>query len=449
MSQADRLRMLVGELLQRDGWSREQLVAYQRERLGELLAHAVSVSPYYREALGADPVATPFERLPTLSKPVLMEQWDRIACDPRVRLAGVEAHAAGAQAGEPYLGEHQVFSTSGASGLRGLFVYGARDWAALLAHTMRALARNGTRPGERAVGIGAPPGVHMSPRLFAALQSGGGAPRLSALTPLDEMVAALNAFQPEVMLGYATVATLLASEQLAGRLNIAPSMLAFGSEPLTAEMRARIQEAWGIDPCEWYATTEASTIASSTPEHPRALEIFEDQYVVEVVDEDNQPVPPGTAGAKVLVTNLENRTLPLIRYELSDRVTESPDPNPAGRPYRHLAGIDGRTADTLTFPASGGGTVAVLPLRIGAPFARLTAVRQFQIVHERHRIEVRVVLDPHAPAGTPDEVRAALAGALDEAGAVPPRIDVTPVAELEREPGPAAKLKLVISRAAM
>jgi phenylacetate-CoA ligase len=446
MSQADRLRMLVGELLQRDGWSREQLVAHQRERLGELLRHAVRASSYYREALGADPVATPFERLPTLSKPVLMEQWDRIACDPRVRLAGVEAHAAGAQAGEPYLGEYQVFSTSGASGLRGLFVYGARDWAALLAHTMRAVARNGTRPGERAVGIGAPPGVHMSPRLFAALQSGGGAPRLSALTPLDEMVAALNAFQPEVMLGYATVATLLASEQLAGRLNIAPSLLAFGSEPLTAEMRARIQEAWGIDPCEWYATTEASTIASSTPEHPRALEIFEDQYVVEIVDEDNRPVPPGTVGAKVLVTNLENRTLPLIRYELADRVTESPDPNPAGRPYRHLARIDGRTADTLTFPGREGGTVSLLPLRIGAPFARLPAVRQFQVVHDPAGLEIRLVLDPAAPAETADRVRAAVLAVLDEAGAVAPPIRVTQVVALEREPGAAAKLKLIVSR---
>ena len=288
----------------------------------------------------------------------------------------------------------------------------------------------------------------MSPRLFAALQSGGAVPRLSALTPLDEMVAALNAFQPEVLLGYPTVATLLAAEQLAGRLEIAPRVMAFGSEPLTAEMRDRIREAWGIDPGEWYATTEAATIASSTLEHPRALEIFEDQYVIEVVDDRNRPVPPGTAGAKVLVTNLENRTLPLIRYELADRVTESPEPNPAGRPYRHLAGIDGRTADTLTFPAAGGGTVAVLPLRMGAPFARLPAVRQFQIVHEPGRLEVRVVLDPAAPAGTPDQVRAAVAGALEAAGAVPPRIDVTPVAELEREPGPAAKLKLIVSRAA-
>ena len=31
---------------------------------------------------------------------------------------------------------------------------------------------------------------------------------------------------------------------------------------------------------------------------------------------------------------------------------------------------------------------------------------------------------------------------------MPPRIDVTPVAELEREAGPAAKLKLIVSRAA-
>jgi phenylacetate-CoA ligase len=448
MSQADRLRMLAGELLQRERWSRDQLVAYQRERLGELLAHAVSVSPYYREALGGDPAGMALERLPTLSKPVLMEQWDRIVCEPRLRRAGVEAHAASPQAGEPYLGEYQVFSTSGASGLRGLFVYGGRDWAALLAHTVRALARNGARPGERSIGIGAPPGVHMSPRLFAALQSGGAVPRLSALTPLDEMVAALNAFQPDVLMGYPTVATLLATEQLAGRLEIAPRMMAFGSEPMTAEMRDRIQEAWGMDPCEWYATTEAATIASSTLEHPRALEIFEDQYVIEIVDDRNRPVPPGTAGAKVLVTNLENRTLPLIRYELADRVTESPEPNPAGRPFRHLAGIDGRTADTLIFPGRGGGTVAVLPLRMGAPFARLPAVRQFQIVHEPGRLEIRVVLDPAAAAGTPDQVRAAVAGALEEAGAVLPRIDVEPVAELEREPGPAAKLKLIVSRAA-
>jgi phenylacetate-CoA ligase len=430
---------LVGELLQRDGWSREELLEHQRRRFDELIAHAVEHSAYYREVLGSG-------EPPILTKQTLMEQWDRIATDPRLRRDQVAAHAAGAHAAEPYLGEFQVFSTSGASGLRGLFVYGSRDWEVAVAHTMRAVARTGARPGERTIGIGAPPGVHMSQRIFTRLQSAGDVPRLSALTPLPEMVAALNDFQPEVLFGYPSVVALLAGEQMVGRLRIAPRLMALGSEPLTIEVREKVQQAWGFDPGEYYAATEAPTLGSSTPDHPRALELFEDQFVVEIVDDHDRPVAPGTTGAKVLVTNLENLTLPLIRYELADRVTESPEPNPAGRPYRHLAGIDGRTADTLTFRARDGGTVDVLPLRLGAPFAGLPHVHQFQIVHEPGRLEVRLVLDPRAAQQTPAIVREAVQRVLEEAGAEPTPVTVTPVAELEREPGPAAKLKLVISR---
>lgn len=427
------------DLLERERWSREELLAHQRRRLDDLYAHAVERSPYYREVLAdGEP--------PVLTKQTLMEQWDRIVCDPRLRRAEVEAHAAGPDAAEPYLGEFQVFSTSGASGLRGLFVYGQSDWEMAVAHSMRAVVRTGARPGERAIGIGAPPGVHMSQRIFGRLQSGE-VPRLSALTPLPELVAALNDFQPAVMFGYPSVVALLAAEQLAGRLQIAPRLMALGSEPLTPEVRDKVQRAWGFDPGEYYATTEAPTLAASTPDHPRALELFEDLFVVEIVDEHDRPVPPGTAGAKVLVTNLENHTLPLIRYELADRVVESPEPNPAGRPYRHLAGIDGRTADTLYFPARDGGEVAVLPLRLGAPFARFPAVRQFQIVHEAGSLTIRVVLEPGAPVETVDRVRAAVLRVLEDAGAVPPPLAVTPVSELEREPGAAAKLKLIVSRA--
>jgi phenylacetate-coenzyme A ligase PaaK-like adenylate-forming protein len=428
----------VGELLAREAWSREQLEAHQRERLDELYAHARLHSPYYREVLaGGEP--------PVLTKQTLMDEWDRIVCDPRLTRAGVEEHTVSARAAEPYLGEFEVFSTSGASGLRGLFVYGARDWELAVAHAMRAVARIGARPGERTIGIGAPPGVHMSQRIFGRLQSGK-VPRLSALTPLPDMVAALNDFQPAILFGYPSVIALLAAEQLAGRLRIAPRLMALGSEPLTAEVRDKVQCVWGFDPGEYYATTEAHTVAASTPDHPRALELFEDQFVIEIVDERDRPVPPGTAGAKVLVTNLENLTLPLIRYALEDRVVESPDPNPAGRPYRHLAAIDGRTADTLRFPARAGGTVAVLPLRLGGPFAGLPQVRQFQIVHDPGGLDVRLVLDPNAARETPAIVRAAVLRVLEEAGAVPPAVVVTPVAELEREPGAAAKLKLIVSR---
>jgi phenylacetate-coenzyme A ligase PaaK-like adenylate-forming protein len=447
MSPLDRVRALAGEQLARDQWSRERLLDHQSQRLCQLVAHAVVRSPYYLETLGQDAAGKPLHELPTLSKATLMEQWDRIVCDPRLRLADVEAHATSDRAAEPLHGEFHIFSTSGATGLRGLFAYSTRDWMVALAGTLRGLARAGAQPGHRIVGIGAPPGVHMSPRIFAAIQSGAGdAPRLSALTPLGEMVAALNAYQPELLIGYPSVAALLAGEQLAGRLRIAPQMLGLGSEPVTPEVRGRCIEAWGIDPVEYYASTELPALGTSTPCHPRSLELFEDLGVFEVVDEDDRPVPPGTPGSRILLTNLENYTLPLIRYELADRVTVSPAPNPGARPYRHLTAIEGRTADTLVFPRRGGGEVAILPLRIGAPFARIPAVRQFQIVHEPQRLEIRVVTDADAPAETAEGVRAAVMGVLDTAGAAAPAVTVTTVDQLEREPGAAAKLKLVVAR---
>jgi phenylacetate-coenzyme A ligase PaaK-like adenylate-forming protein len=411
----------AGELLARDSWPRERLLAFQRARLRETLAHAVAASPYYREALGPDAPDRPLATLPTLTKATLMEQWERI-----VSGSG-----------------HRTFTTSGASGMRGAFAYGQEDWAIALASCLRGMLRLGAGPDTRVIGIGAPPGSHMSAEIFAAFQAGRpDSPRLSVLDPLEEIVDALNAFRPQALMGYPTIAARLAGEQLAGRLRIAPRLFAFGSEPLTEDVRARVREAWGVEPAEYYASTELPLIASSTLEHPRALELCEDMAVFENVDADNRPVPAGTPGAKLLVTTLANRALPLIRYELPDRVTIAPEPNPAGRPYAHLSRIEGRAADTLTLPARDGGTVEIAPLRFSRAFARRPEVRGHQVVLHPGRLELRVVL---APGAAPEPVAAAVADALDEAGAAHPPVAVTPVEEIEREPG-AAKLKLVVDR---
>ena len=46
---------------------------------------------------------------------------------------------------------------------------------------------------------------------------------------------------------------------------------------------------------------------------------------------DGKPVPPGTRGARVLVTNLCNRVQPIIRMELADVITVEPEPCRCGR----------------------------------------------------------------------------------------------------------------------
>jgi phenylacetate-coenzyme A ligase PaaK-like adenylate-forming protein len=226
-------------------------------------------------------------------------------------------------------------------------------------------------------------------------------------------------------------------------MDIAPFAVACASEPLTDDIRARVRVAWGSSPANVYGSTEAFMVGTSAPATPDALEIPEDLLVVEVVDADNRPVADGEVGEKLLLTNLGNFTQPLIRYELSDRVARGVGPNPAGRPYAWLHAVEGRTNDTLRLPALAGGTVAVLPYRLGAPFAHLPHVRQFQIDWDGARMTIRVVLRSTAPADTTCRVHDAVSATLLATGAAPVPLEVVRVCALEREPGPAAKLKLI------
>ncbi|HVG65143.1 MAG TPA: hypothetical protein VND02_03615 [Actinomycetota bacterium] len=375
-----------------------------------------------------------------------MDNFDRIVTEPRLRRAELEAHLVGPGAGRPYLGRYRLFTTAGTTGLRGLFVEDADEFAVWIGTCLRGLACWGVGPATRLAGIGSPSPLHISNQVYAELLAGqaGAAPRLAVTTPVPEMVAALNAFQPEALTAYPSVAAALAEEQLQGRLRIAPMLVATSSEVQTADMRRRIGEAWRVAPLDFYGTTEALIPAAGRPGQV-GMDILEDLVVLEVTDEHDRPVPPGVPGRKVLLTNLVNRVQPLVRYELSDSVTLAGGPNPLGLPYARLAAVDGRSDDVITLPAAGGGRVAVLPFRLQAPFSELLEVRQYQVVHDLAGLRVAVVLRDRAPADTPARVRAALVRELRDAGAVPPPIEVTPVPEIARDPGHGAKLKLVRS----
>jgi phenylacetate-coenzyme A ligase PaaK-like adenylate-forming protein len=441
-SEADRLRTLAAELLTHDSWSREQLLAHQRDRLRALLRLAVEHSPYYRETLGAGAADADLATLPVLTKEALVEHFDAIVTDPRLRRDRLEEHLAGPEATAPYLDAYTLFSTSGTTGLRSLIAYDRDDMALGIAVCLRTMMRQGIGPATRLVAIGSPDPLHLSRRVFSVFQAGrAGAPNLSVVTPLDEMVRALNAYRPEAIIGYPTIAALLAEEQLEGRLDIAPRILALGSEPVTEDIVRRVVAAWGVRPANVYATTEAPIVANSSPQDP-CLDVAEDLVVVEVVDADGRPVPPGTPGERVLITNLASRAVPLIRYEIGDVVTPAAGPSPGGRPYRRLSGVEGRTADILRLPAQTGGTVPVHGFRLGRPLAAFPEVRQFQFGCDERGLSLDVVLRPEARAGLADALRAAIVRELESAGAVPPPVRVEAVERIARETGPGAKLKL-------
>jgi phenylacetate-coenzyme A ligase PaaK-like adenylate-forming protein len=426
--------------MERDRWARADLLAYQRERVRALLAHAVARSPCYREVLGADAAERELAQLPTLSKATLMAEFDRVVTDPQLRLADLRAHLSDADPSQSFLGAYRVATTSGTTGRRSIIAFTHDEAASWRAASARPMMRMGIGFGPRFAALGSPSPVHVTRQVL--VPPGVPAPPISAATPVPVLVAALNGQQPEVLVGAAGIWRALAEEQIAGRLRIAPRAAFFSSEPLTADVRRRVREAWGIEPVSGYAATEAPTIARSSSEHPD-LEIAEDVVVIEIVDENNEAVPPGLPGAKVLLTNLINYAQPLIRYELTDSVVESPLPNPTGRPWRRLLSVDGRTADILYLRGQDGATAVVHPSVLGSAVAPIAEVGEYSFVYDARGLHAQVVLAPEAATDIPERLRQALIAAVASTGAVAPAVDVQPVPALPREPG--GKLRLVRS----
>src|SRR5215208_4873527 len=354
-------------LRQRDRWTRRQLEEHQGRALHRMREYAYARSLFYKR-FHKGFTDQPLGDLPILTKQMVMEHFDELVTDPTVRLADVEAHLAALRGGdELFNGRYRVASTSGSTGRRGLFLWNPGEWATVLASYNRSFDWAGVGAGlthrtKMAVVSSTTP-WHQSARVGASVSSPWVPTlRIDSGDPLESIVERLNSFRPKVLVAYASMAHLLAEEQLAGRLRISPSFVFGSSEVFTAQARRRVQEAWDKKPFEVYAATETAGIASECEQH-RGTHLFEDLVITEVVDENNKPVPPGVYGEKVLVTVLFSRTMPLIRYEMSDSVRPATSPHcPCGRPFALIDGIQGRAEDVLRFAAASGGQVSVQPI---------------------------------------------------------------------------------------
>jgi phenylacetate-CoA ligase len=351
------------QLARHDHWTRQQLEHHQAKFLGQLRAFAYAKSPFYQQFhKGFE--RQPLSALPVLSKAMMMEAFDSFVTAPNVHLKDVENYLATSN-DDPFLGKYWVSATSGSTGRRGIFLYDLAEWTTVIASYARVYAWGGinaglTRQSKIAIVSTTTP-WHQSARVGASVQS----PflptlRLDATQPLTETIAALNKFQPEALVAYASMGRLLALAQLEGQLKIAPHSVFTSSEVLTEESRNLIIRAWGKPPMNVYAATETATIAAECEYHV-GMHFFEDLVITEVVDDRYQPVPVGEYGEKVLVTVLFSRTQPLIRYEMSDSIRLTGKTCPSGKPYALMDDIQGRYEEVLHLPTPSGTKVAIHP----------------------------------------------------------------------------------------
>jgi putative adenylate-forming enzyme len=400
MNIIDLSHVLAGRrrLRRNERMTRTQLEQHQARALARLRLHAYRYSRFYQQH-HRGPFDRPLHELPITTKADVMREFDAVVTEPRIRLRDVRAHVDALRGDQRFLDRYWATSTSGSTGLRGLFLYDLREWGTVIASYARAMqwaevpAGLLHRPRIGVVSSRVP--WHQSARVGMTLETRI-APvlRLDATDPIESIVTRLNDFQPEVLVGYASMLRALTAEKQAGRLRIAPTAIMSASEVLTREARASMTAAFGVIPFNVYAATETAGIASECALHT-GMHLYEDLVITEVVDESNRPVPPGEFGAKVLVTVLFSRTQPLIRYEMSDRVKLSDTVCSCGRVFRLIEAIEGRTEEVLTFSSDGGVAVAIQPNAFHAAIEPL-AINGWRLVQEPHGLRLIVVGAPAA-----------------------------------------------------
>jgi phenylacetate-CoA ligase len=338
-------------------WPADRLAAERERRLRELLAFVAQRSPFHAERLAGIDIEHFTEgdlpELPTMTKADLMANFDQAVTDPSLTLEVVNAHAETLQDDEYLLGEYRVVATSGSTGARALFVYGWQEWTTFMLVATRWPSWDGSIPPDVPVGsLFASNTKHVSGAIQAFLKdiARNGSPPLAHLPaslPLPEIVAGLNAAQPGVLRGYPSAMHLLALEARAGRLKISPQRIATGGEQCTDEIRAAVAETWGIEIYDFWGCSEGVS-AFPCAAHD-GLHLPDDLVIVEPVDRFGNVVAPGQPADRVLLTNLYNRTQPLIRYEITDAMTVMVEACECGCTHRRITDLAGRTDSVFVY----------------------------------------------------------------------------------------------------
>jgi phenylacetate-coenzyme A ligase PaaK-like adenylate-forming protein len=417
-----------------NAWGAQWFALLAGTRQAALVAHAARRSRFYAAHWGGKGGAN-FSDLPPVSRAQLMEHFDDWVCDPRITLDAVRRFVADpARAGDAYLDRYAVWTSSGTSGLPGIFVHddfsvGLSGWLTSTRGDPRVLAGNlSAALGSdcRSVLVSALGGHFAAYALWQRQRRmnpwiASRSRAVSVLLPLPQICGALEAAQPQLLASYPSMLVELARERRAGRLEIAPRALWAGGEHLSGAMRAEIESCFGAPLAEEYGASECITIASACA--AGRLHVNQDWVTLEPVDAHDRPVPAGTVSHAALLTNLANFVQPVIRYRLEDRILELPGPCPCGNPMMAIR-VEGRTDETLAL-AGARGLVRIVPMALATAVEEEAGVHRFQIRARGPRL-IEVRLDPAElgrQAALAARVRQVLARLLESHGARDVRID--------------------------
>lgn len=347
--------------------------ALQRRKLAQLLSFAAKNVPYYRELLRslqvpADGIMAPDEirRIPPLTRQIIRQHHDSLVSED---LTGNALMAN---------------STSGSTGEAIRFYTDRKSLARRKAAGQRGDSWAGWRMGERSVSLW---GAQIEAEAAAGLR---GRVRdlvrghrffssfdLSVPT-MDRYIGIMRGFKPLLFVSYPGPLETFAVH-CRNRGVTFPSLrgIVSSAETLWPHQREIVEEVFGVEVFDRYGCREVGLVASECPQHD-GLHVSADRLLLEVVDDDGEPCAPGETG-RMLLTDLDNYGMPLIRYDIGDRaVVAEQRPCACGRGLPKIASVEGRTLEIVVTRDGRkiGGTFWTLLLRSRPGF------KHFQVVQK-------------------------------------------------------------------
>jgi len=384
------------ELEKSQWWPRDRILELQNQRLRQLVKYAYDSSPYYRgvfdeRALEPNDVKSGEDlvKLPILTKKHIRDNFNQIMAR-----------------GFPSK-EVMPNSTGGSSGEPLRFLSTRNDWRNWgFAASLRAYGWAGYELGDKRVLVAGRNPDH--PALRKTKDKVTEFFERVLLLDVKEMSTAnmllllerMSDFQPEFIHGYPNAIYLLArSIQMKGGPSLRPRAVITTSEQLYDYQRDLFRTVFGCETYSHYASWEMHAIASECSEHS-GYHIAAENVVVEVVSDEGNIVPVGEEG-KILVTNLHNYAMPLIRYDVGDMGAISNQACSCDRGLPLLARLSGRSTDVIV--TRNGRFIPAMALPWG--FLGSLDIEQIQIVQESYeKVTVKLVTAHELSRSSLDEI---------------------------------------------
>ncbi len=377
-------------------------IAKKNNSLRNLLRYARQYSPWYKKLLKDVPIESisyeDLSDLPTLTKHTLMDNWDEIVTDRSLNLKKVMHHLDKMNYTDeiiPLDEKYIVFSTGGSSGRKGILVREIENYRKAVYYTnlnvkkkMYELIKLEKNEKIRTVQVIITNAVYMMhARAKIYKPEDEIIYHLPINQPIDEIVKKLNDIQPHRIIALPSTIYYLCLSVRSGDLRIKPNIITVGAEPLFPPIKRLIYETWPhVKLFNIYGATEG-IVAQSCFCDNNYMHIYDQGGIISPVDKFNRSVEMNGYSDKLIFTNFSNYTLPLINYEIDDRLRFVSKTCSCGSTFPLIEEPKGRPANDFFYPDN----IMIHHLIFVTPLLTDGHVVEYQVTQTRQGAIIKIV----------------------------------------------------------